>query len=104
MDLKDVIAKVENEVKEAGLAFHAGHHEVANRMLRNAYAAIRHYFSELSPEQVNELTETTTEKPADADEPTLAEGLGMIPVPQPSHPGAVVQTPGAEQANEKPVQ
>ena len=65
MDLKDIIRDVYSNAAEAHAAFHAGHHEVAEKYLDKIGNDIEQYVSE-KPLPAGDVTESaTSESPAE---------------------------------------
>lgn len=76
MDLKDVIAKVNEVAMEAHNAFHAGHQDVAEAYLRKSLDQIQMYFDEQTKPAGDVTESATSEKSAETLPETPAEVPG----------------------------
>lgn len=113
MDLKAMLKSLKENAIEAELAFHAGHQEVVDVLLKSTYEIIRNYFNQWTPpaDDVTEgaagvktdqpLTEVQKQVSGPGVEPavidpekqgqTQSESLGMSPVMQPVDPKKAAQ-------------
>ena len=86
MDLKDVIAKVEVATAEAGLAYNAGHPDVAGNYLCEIAKVINEYFGVPATPLEDVTKSATSEKPEEPskEKPEQAAGAqvpkkGVVP-------------------------
>jgi len=83
MDLKDVLSSVTDKVTEANNAYHAGHPEKSHEMFSEIMTELGTYFTQLSPNEVAALAETTSgetaqekdEQPAQASDSPASQAL-----------------------------
>ena len=83
MDLKDVLSSVTDKVTEANNAYHAGHPEKSHEMFSEIMTELGTYFTQLSPDEVAALAETTSgetaqekdEQPAQASDSPASQAL-----------------------------
>lgn len=104
MDLKDVIAKVNEQAMEAHNAYHAGHAEKIGVYFARIKDVINKAFSEYG-ELLGDVTESaTSEKQAENLEETQAKVSGPDVHPAVIDPDGDAQAPGVAQPFEKPLQ
>lgn len=104
MDLKDVIATVNEKAMEAHSAFHAGHHDVAEQHLRRLTVEVDQYFRESSTSAGDVTESTTSEKPDATEQEKPAEVPGAaLPATQ-FDSRAAAQQIGTGSAEPKPNQ
>jgi len=75
MDLKDVVAIAAHTATEAGLAFHAGHHDESEKLLMELMVGLGKYFDEKTTPAGDVTESATSEEPADE----LKEWPGEVP-------------------------
>ena len=93
MDLKDVIATVDQEANEAHRAFHAGHKENAEQHLMTTMMTIGKYLDEQTT-PAGDVTESATssqDAKAETEKPAAVPGApakarGVVPFADPSKP------------------
>jgi len=76
MDLKDVVAIAAHTATEAGLAFHAGHHDDSEKLLMELMVGLGKYFDEKTKPAGDVTESATSETPAGPPEEKPAEVPG----------------------------
>lgn len=98
MDLKDVVNSVREEADEAHKAFHAGHPEKTLKRFKVIMESIRAYFNQMSPAEVAELSEATSEPASEKIEDVQAEVSAPGVQPAVIDPDAAAQRKAIDQA------
>ncbi len=102
MDLKEVIATVNEKAMEAHKAFHAGHHDTAEGYLGEVRLVIEAYWMEKRKPGQDITGKATSEKPDESLEETQAKvsGPGVqpavidpVPPPGPALPASQFEKP-----------
>ena len=104
MDLKDVVEKVNRDALEALNAFHAGHHDTAEKYLYEIEKQVVEYLR-VPASPAGDVTESaTSEKPDEVQKDTPAKVLGDSAQPVTPGAAAAAQQVGQSPEAEKPTQ